>query len=96
MKKFPNQLGLSKVANTFVGRMDQMDRLKEIANRKNYPYKVKELSSRIQKEFDFFSKKEPSSKFEDLKKDLIFIKSIKEPTQNKEGIDLLVEKYGLK
>ena len=96
MKKSISQLGFSKIANTQVSRLEQFDKLKEIANRNNYPHKVKQLTVKIQQEYDFWNLKESSRKLEDLTKDLIFIKSIKEPTSNKERIDILIEKYGLK
>lgn len=96
MKKSISQLGFSKIANTQVNRLEQFDKLKEIANRNNYPHKVKQLTAKIQEEYDFWNLKNPSRKLEDLTKDLIFIKSIKEPTSNKERIDILIEKYGLK
>jgi len=90
------QLGLSKIANTQVNRLEQFDKLKEIANRSNYPYKIKQLTAKIQEEYDFWNLKNPSRKLEDIKKDLIFIKSIKDPTLSKVRIDELIEKYGLK
>jgi len=90
------QLGLSKIANTQVNRLEQFDKLKEIANRNNYQYKIKQLTAKIQEEYDFWNLKDPSRKLEDIKKDLIFIKSIKEPTLSKVKIDELIEKYGLK
>ena len=96
MKKAIKNLGLSKIANSYVGRMDQMEKLKEIANRKNYPHKVKQLSAKIQEEYNFWNLKNPSRKLEDITKDLIFIKSIKDPALSKERIDELIEKYGLK
>jgi hypothetical protein len=95
MKKFFNQLGLSKTADSYIDRLDQMEKLKELANRKNYPHKIKQLTAKIQQEYDFWNLKKSSRKLEDLTKDLIFIKSIKEPTLDKERIDILIEKYGL-
>jgi hypothetical protein len=96
MKKSISQLGFSKIANTQVNRLEQFDKLKEIANRNNYPYKIKQLTAKIQEEYDFWNLKNPSRKLEDIKKDLIFIKSIKELTLSKVRIDELIEKYGLK
>ena len=96
MKKSISELGFSKIANSYVGRMDQMEKLKELANKRNYPYKVKELTARITEEYNFWSKKNPSQKLADLKKDLIFIQTQTESTLNKERINLLMEKYGLK
>ena len=96
MKNSISKLGFSKIANTQVNRLEQFDKLKEIANRNNYPHKVKQLQAKIQEEYDFWNLKNPSRKLDDITKDLIFIKSIKEPTLNKERIDILIEKYGLK
>jgi hypothetical protein len=96
MRNSFKQLGLSKIANTQVNRLEQFDKLKEIANRNNYPYKIKQLTAKIQEEYDFWNLKNPSRKLEDITRDLIFIKSIKEPTLSKVRIDELVEKYGLK
>jgi hypothetical protein len=96
MRSSFKQLGLSKIANTQVNRLEQFDKLKEIANRNNYPYKIKQLTAKIQEEYDFWNLKNPSRKLEDITKDLIFIKSIKEPTLSKVRIDELIEKYGLK
>jgi hypothetical protein len=96
MKKSISQLGFSKIANTQVNRLEQFDKLKEIANRNNYPHKIKQLTARITEEFNFWSKKNHSNKLEDLKKDLNFIQSQVNETTNKSRIDLLMEKYGLK
>ena len=95
MRNSFNQLGLSKIANIQVNRLEQFDKLKEIANRNNYPYKVKQLTAKIQEEYDFWNLKSPSRKLEDITKDLIFIKSIKEPALSKVRINELIEKYGL-
>jgi hypothetical protein len=96
MKKSISQLGFSKIANTQVSRLEQFDKLKEIANRNNYPHKIKQLTAKITEEFNFWSKKNHSNKLEDLRKDLIFIQSQVNETTNKSRIDLLMEKYGLK
>lgn len=94
--KHLKQLGLSKITNKLVGNLEQLNKLKEIANRKNYPYRVKQLHSRIQEEYDLWNKKEPSQKLLDLKKDLTFIQSqLNESVLNKDRIDVLIEKYGL-
>lgn len=96
MKKSISQLGFLKIANTQVNRLEQFDKLKEIANRNNYPHKVKLLTEKIQGEYDFWNLKNPSQKLEDITKDLIFIKSQVRDNLNKERIDVLIEKYGLK
>ncbi len=90
-------MGLTRLANSYVNSLDKFQKLKEVANRNNYPYKVKLLHERINKEFNFWDQKENSSekKLEDIKKDLIFIESqINMSDFNKERIDLLMSKYG--
>ena len=77
MKKSISQLGLFKIANTQVSRLEQFDKLKDIANQNNYLYKIKQLTAKIQEEYDFWNLKNPSRKLEDITKDLIFIKSIR-------------------
>ena len=86
---------LSRLADKLVNNSDRFKKLQELGNRKNYPNKVKRLSAKIQEEFDFWSKKNPSKKLEDIRRDLIFIQSVKEPTLSKDRIDTLMEKYGL-
>jgi len=96
MAKSIKSLGISKIANGYVNRLDQMEKLKEIANRQNYPHKVKQLSAKIQEEYNFWNLKNPSQKLEDITKDLIFIKSQRDSDPNRQRIDELIEKYGLK
>ena len=96
MTKSIKSLGISKIANGYVNRLDQMEKLKEIANRQNYPHKVKQLSAKIQEEYNFWNLKNPSQKLEDITKDLIFIKSQRESDPDKGRINELIEKYGLK
>lgn len=85
------------MANGYVNRLEQAQKLKEIANRKNYPHKVKLLYEKISTEYDFWNQKENSSeqKLDDLNRDLIFIESqINISEFNKDRIDLLMTKYG--
>jgi hypothetical protein len=96
MRKSISQLGFSKIANTQVNRLEQFDKLKEIANRNNYPHKIKQLTAKVQEEYNFWNVKNPSRKLEDITRDLIFIKSIRGPILDKERINELIEKYGLK
>jgi hypothetical protein len=96
MIKSIRSLGFSKVANGYVNRLDQMEKLKEVANQKNYPHKVKQLSAKIQNEYDFWNLKKSSQKLEDITKDVIFIKSQRESDLNRQRIDELMDKYGLK
>lgn len=97
MNKLLKHLGLSRIADSYVTRLEQSDKLKKIANRNNYPYKVKLLHEKISQELDFWNQKKISSekKLVDLDKDLIFIESqINVSDFNKERIDLLMSKYG--
>jgi hypothetical protein len=87
---------LNRVADKLISDSDRFKRLQELGNRKNYPNKVKRLTAKITEEHDFWSKKNPSQKLEDLKRDLTFIQSTKEPSLSKDRIDTLMEKYGLK
>jgi hypothetical protein len=96
VKKSIKNLGFFKIANTQVNRLEQFDKLKEIANRNNYPHKIKQLTAKVQEEYNFWNVKNPSRKLEDITRDLIFIKSIREPILDKERINELIEKYGLK
>ena len=97
MSKSIKHLGLTRIANGYVARLEQSQKLKEIANRNNYPHKVKLLREKITQEHNFWSDKENSSekKLLDIKKDLIFIESqLNKVDLNKERIDLLMSKYG--
>jgi hypothetical protein len=96
MIKSIRSLGFSKVANGYVDRLDQMEKLKEIANRQNYPHKIAELKKKVQEQYDFWNLKNPSQKLEDITKDVIFIKSQRESDLNRQRIDELMDKYGLK
>ena len=85
---------LSRIADDLVGRADKFQALRDIANRRNYPHKIKQLHTRISEEFDFWNKKEPSAKLLDLQRDLNFIKTQLEATEiNKIRIDQLASKY---
>ena len=89
-------MSLHKIADDLLKQADQFQRLRELGNRKNYPYKVKQLHAKITEEHSFWSKKNPSEKLLDLKKDLTFIESqLNESNPNKERIDILVEKYNI-
>ena len=93
MIKSIRSLGFSKVANGYVDRLDQMEKLKEIANRQNYPHKVTELKKKVQEQYDFWNLKSSSQRLDDLTRDLIFIKSQTDSSLNKERIDELMSKY---
>ena len=93
MIKSIRSLGFSKIANGYVDRLDQMEKLKEIANRQNYPHKVTELKKKVQEQYDFWNLKSSSQRLDDLTRDLIFIKSQTDSSLNKERIDELMSKY---
>lgn len=98
MKSFNKYGGITKVTNKLVGRLEQFEKLKEIANRKNYPFKIRLLEDKLKNEYEFWQKKDNNlssvqAKLVDLQKDLNFILSQKE-IFNKERIDLLINKYG--
>lgn len=95
MKSSIKHLGISKTADRLVGRLEQFEKLKEIANRKNYPYKIKLLRKKIEEEYTFWKEKNHKERLIDLEKDLTFICSQEQDSSlNKERIDLLMEKYG--
>lgn len=97
MNKLIKQLGLTRIANGYVNRLDQAKKLKEIANRNNYPHKVKLLHEKISGQYDFWNQKQnpDKQKLADIDRDLIFIESqINVFVFNKERIDLLMSKYG--
>jgi hypothetical protein len=97
VNKLIKQLGLTRIANSYVNRLDQAQKLKEIANRNNYPYKVKTLHEKISEQYDFWNRKQnpDKQKLADIDRDLIFIESqINVSVFNKERIDLLMSKYG--
>ncbi len=97
MNKLIKQLGLTRIANSYVNRLDQAQKLKDIANRNNYPHKVKTLHQKICEQYDFWNQKQdpPKEKLLDIDRDLIFIESqINLSDFNKERIDLLMSKYG--
>jgi hypothetical protein len=95
VKFFNKHLGVNKIADKLVGRLEQFEKLKEIANRKNYPYKIKLLEEKIEEQYTFWEKKDHSQRLLDLEKDLIFIRSQKQECSiDKQRVDLLMEKYG--
>jgi hypothetical protein len=95
VKFFNKHLGVNKIADKLVGRLEQFEKLKEIANRKNYPHKIKLLEEKIEEQHTFWKRKDHSQRLLDLEKDLTFIRSQKqECSLDKQRIDLLIEKYG--
>jgi len=87
-------LGLGKAANKVVERLDSFEKLKVVANKKNYPHKLKKLFDRLTEEQSFWSRKGESPKLADIQRDLNFITSqIGEERVDAVKIDLLVQKY---
>lgn len=87
---------LSRIADDLVERADKFQALRDIANRKNYPVQIKQLTLKIQEQYDFWVKKPSSSRLIDLERDLNFIKTQLEATEiNKVRIDELSTKYNI-
>jgi len=85
---------LSRIADDLVERADKFQQLRDIANRKNYSVQIKQLTLKIQEQYDFWVKKPSSPRLIDLERDLNFIKTQLEATEiNKIRIDQLVGKY---
>jgi hypothetical protein len=95
VKSFNKYSGINKTANKLVDRLEQFEKLKEIANRRNYPHKIKLLEEKIEEQYTFWKKKDHEQRLLDLEKDLIFIRSQRQECSiDKQRIDLLMEKYG--
>jgi len=84
---------LNKLADQLVNDGNKFKKLQELGNRKNYPYKIQQLTDRIQEQYDLFLKKGSSPRLTDLEKDLNFVKNQTNSNFNKERIDILVGKY---
>ena len=84
---------LTKLTDKLLNDQSKFDQLRAIANRKNYPNKVQQLTSKIQEQYEFFLKKTPTPRLLDLKRDLDFILTQTNSEFNKEKIDNLVAKY---
>ena len=88
------QLGLKKTANKLVEHLDSFEKLKQVANKNNYPHKLKKLFDRLTEEYSFWSRKGESPKLLDIERDLTFITSqIGEERVDRVRVDLLVQKY---
>lgn len=87
-------LGLGKAANKLVDRLDSFEKLKQVANKNNYPHKLKKLFERLTEEKDFWSRKGDSPKLLDIERDLNFITTqIGEDRIDRVRVDSLVQKY---
>lgn len=91
---------LEQATTKLLSRLDQFSKLREIANKKSYPYKVNRIHAKVLEEYKFWTQKQSkevfTAKLVDLKRDLIFIESQLNTTNlNRERIDLLAEKYSI-
>lgn len=91
---------LDHATGKLLSRLDQFNKLREVANKKSYPYKVDQIYAKVLEEHKFWTQKQsinPSAlKLADLQKDLIFIESqLNNSNPNKERIDILAEKYSI-
>lgn len=99
MNKSIRQAGLSRTADSYVKRLEQAQKLREIANRSNYPHKVLVLYKKIKEECEFWEQKQNPSpeKLEDLHRDFNFIApQVNATPTDKDRIDMLMNKYGCK
>lgn len=88
------KLGLGKAANKIVDRLDSFEKLKQVAAKTNYPFKIKKLFERLTEEKAFWSRKGESPKLLDIEKDLNFITSqIGEERIDRTKVDSLIQKY---
>lgn len=103
MKKLPTTTlssSLNRAGDKLFSRLDQFSKLREIANKRNYPYKVNQVHKKVLEEYKFWTRKESTStsvfKLVDLKKDLTFIESqLNTASIDKQRVDILAEKYNI-
>ena len=103
MKKIPTTTlssSLNRAGDKLFSRLDQFSKLREIANKKSYPYKVNQIHKKVLEEYNFWTRKQNTNvsvfKLVDLREDLIFIESQVDTTEiNKQRIDILAEKYNI-
>lgn len=102
MKKRTTTLSssLDQATGKLLSRLDQFNKLREIANKKNYPYKINQIHAKVLEEYKFWTRKESVNtsmvKLADLKKDLMFIESQLTASElDKKRIDILAEKYNI-
>lgn len=88
------ELGLEKLANKMVDHLDSFEKLKKVANKHNYPVKLKKLFERLTEERSFWAAKGESNKLLDIEKDLNFITSqIGNEIIDRVKVNLLIQKY---
>ena len=88
---------LSKLADRLLSGKSEYDKLKEIGNRQNYPYKIQKLKERLTEDLRFWVAKGPSNRLTDIENDIKLISNMvgkQELTkQEKQRVDELVKKY---
>lgn len=90
----PKHVGLGKAANKITDRLESFEKLKQVANKNNYPFKLKKLFERLSEEHTFWSQKGESPKLDDITKDLNFVlDQVAEEVIDRVRIDQLIQKY---
>ena len=90
----PKHAGLGKVTDKLTNRLDSFEKLKQVANKNNYPFKLKKLFERLSEEFDFWSRKGESPKLDDITKDLNFVlDQVAQEVVDRVRVDQLSQKY---
>jgi len=90
----PKHAGLGKVTDKLTNRLDSFEKLKQVANKNNYPFKLKKLFERLSEEFDFWSRKGESPKLDDITKDLNFVlDQVAQEVVDRVRVDQLIQKY---
>lgn len=103
MKKIPTTTlssSLNRAGDKLLSRLDQFSKLREIANKRNYPYKIDQIHKKVSEEYEFWTRKQFTNtsvfKLVDLKEDLKFIESqLNGNDINKHRVDILAEKYNI-
>lgn len=92
-------LGIERVSNKILKGLEQADKLKKIATKEDYNYKVTKLRIRLTNEYKFWMQKGPSARLDDIEKDINFLNSLRGKTtllvEEKSRINLLVAKYSI-
>lgn len=90
----PKHAGLGKATDKLTSRLDSFEKLKQVANKNNYPFKLKKLFNRVSEEYAFWSRKGDSPQLDDLQKDLNFIlDQVAQEVVDRVRIDQLIQKY---
>jgi len=88
---------LGSLADKLLSGKSEFDRLKEIGNKQNYPYKIQKLKERLTENLRFWIVKGPSNRLTDIQNDIKCLSNMlgkQEFTkQEKQKIDELVKKH---